>query len=308
MVKVSIGITIYNVEEYLRGCLESVSNQTFKDFEVIMVDDGSTDNSFNICQEYVAKDNRFKLIHQSNKGKGQAGAKNTCLKYMKGEYVTWIDSDDIVDNNYLERLLEVQAKTGADIVRCVKKHIRGNDVYFIIKAFYDNIYKMYKSKDEIIEPSKLDLLLDALDSHLVAIEFWGTLIPRRLYKGIALSQGVIHEDQGNKFKLYLRSKKNAILLEELYGYRIREGSIMHSSEGKSSLDKELYDLQVCTFNWNKLMYYVDIANYKVKEMREAYIQKLDKQSAEINLNEEDKKIYREAVDKYKQKLKRYWNM
>ena len=63
MVKVSIGVPVYNVEAYLRECLDSIMNQTFKDFEVIMVDDGSTDNSFNICQEYVARDNRFKLIH-----------------------------------------------------------------------------------------------------------------------------------------------------------------------------------------------------------------------------------------------------
>ena len=80
MVKVSIGVPVYNVEEYLRQCLNSIMEQTFTDFEVIMVDDGSTDNSFSICQEYVAKDNRFKLIHQENKG--LAGARNTCLRII----------------------------------------------------------------------------------------------------------------------------------------------------------------------------------------------------------------------------------
>ena len=140
MVKVSIGVPIYNVEEYLRECLDSIMNQTFEDFEVIMVDDGSTDNSFMICQEYVARDNRFKLFHQENKGNG--GSRNTCLKYMHGEFITWIDSDDVVDNNYLERLLEVQAETGADIVRCSKKHIRGNDIFLITN--YDRMYKTKK--------------------------------------------------------------------------------------------------------------------------------------------------------------------
>ena len=145
-----------------------------------MVDDGSTDNSFNICQEYVARDNRFKLFHQENEG--PAGARNTCLKYMHGEYITWIDSDDVVDNNYLERLLEVQAETGADIVRCSKKHIRGNDVFLI--TCYDRIYK---TKEKIIEVSKLDLILDAIDYRLLVIEFWGTLIHRELYNGITFS-------------------------------------------------------------------------------------------------------------------------
>ena len=83
MVKISIGVPVYNVAKYLRQCLDSIVKQTFTDFEVIMVDDGSTDNSFNICQEYVAKDDRFKLIHQENEGNG--GARNTCLKNMQGE-------------------------------------------------------------------------------------------------------------------------------------------------------------------------------------------------------------------------------
>lgn len=167
MVKVSIGVPVYNVEEYLRQCLNSIMEQTFTDFEVIMVDDGSTDNSFSICQEYVAKDNRFKLIHQENKG--LAGARNTCIKNMHGEFITWIDSDDVVDNNYLERLLEVQAETGADIVKCAKKHIRGNNVYYITN--YDNLYKMYENNNQVINFQKLDILLDAIDSHLAIVEF-----------------------------------------------------------------------------------------------------------------------------------------
>lgn len=302
MVKVSIGVPVYNVAEYLRECLDSIMNQTFKDFEVILVDDGSTDASFSICQEYMAKDNRFKLIHQRNKG--LAGARNTCLKYMKGAYVTWVDSDDVVDDNYLERLLEVQEKTGADIVKCVKKHLRANNVFYIT-----SYNKLYETEEQMKEVSKVDLLLDALDNRLMVLEFWGTLIPRQLYKGIVLSQGKIYEDQGNRFKLYLRSKKNVLLLEQLYSYRIRQGSIMDvSRKEKDSLSERLYDLKVCTFNWNKLMYYVDIANYKVDETREACLKRLDRMPAEVNLSEDDAKIYREVVNRYKQKLQRYWNI
>ena len=290
MVKVSIGVPVYNVEAYLRECPDSIMNQTFTDFEVIMVDDGSTDNSFMICQEYVARDNRFKLFHQENKGNG--GARNTCLKYMHGEFITWIDSDDVVDNNYLERLLEVQAETGADIVRCSKKHIRGNDIFLITN--YDRIYK---TKEKIIEVSKLDLILDAIDYRLLVIEFWGTLIHRELYNGITFSQGVVFEDQGNKFKLYLRSKKNVILLEQLYGYRIREGSTMHMMN-----NKDLSALKAYIYNWDKLLYYIEVANYNVREVREAYIKELDKLSAEVNLSQEDTRIYRETINRHKQKI------
>ena len=129
MVKVSIGVPVYNVEVYLRECLDSIMNQTFKDFEVIMVDDGSTDNSFSICQEYVAKDNRFKLIHQENKG--LAGARNTCIKNMHGEYITWIDSDDKIKPDYLEKLLQVQVETGAQIINCVYYYIRNEGDYYL---------------------------------------------------------------------------------------------------------------------------------------------------------------------------------
>ncbi|MSE04385.1 glycosyltransferase [Lactobacillus salivarius] len=283
MVKVSIGIPVYNVAEYLRECLDSIMNQTFKDFEVILVDDGSTDASFSICQEYMAKDNRFKLIHQRNKG--LAGARNTCLKYMKGAYVTWVDSDDVVDDNYLERLLEVQEKTGADIVKCVKKHLRANNVFYIT-----SYNKLYETEEQMKEVSKVDLLLDALDNRLMVLEFWGTLIPRQLYKGIVLSQGKIYEDQGNRFKLYLRSKKNVLLLEQLYSYRIRQGSIMDARREQTSLSKKLHTLRTYMFNWDKLMYYVDLSNYKVDEMREIYMKRLDELSVAANLNEEDVKF------------------
>ena len=211
---------------------------------------------------------------------------------MHGEFITWIDSDDVVDNNYLERLLEVQAETGADIVRCSKKHIRGNDIFLITN--YDRIYK---TKEKIIEVSKLDLILDAIDYRLLVIEFWGTLIHRELYNGITLSQGVVFEDQGNKFKLYLRSKKNVILLEQLYGYRIREGSTMHMMN-----NKDLSALKTYIYNWDKLLYYIEVANYNVREVREAYIKELDKLSAEVNLSQEDTRIYRETINRHKQKI------
>ena len=108
MVKVSIGVPVYNVDQWLRQCLDSIRQQSFQDFEVIMVDDGSTDNSFEICQEYVSKDERFKLYHQENKG--LAGARNTCLKHMTGDFIAWLDSDDWLENDYLERLVSTQAK------------------------------------------------------------------------------------------------------------------------------------------------------------------------------------------------------
>ena len=194
MVKVSIGVPVYNVEEYLRQCLNSIMEQTFTDFEVIMVDDGSTDNSFSICQEYVAKDNRFKLIHQENKG--LAGARNTCIKNMHGEFITWIDSDDKVKPDYLEKLLQVQEETDAQIINCVRHDIKNGIEYYYD---YTPLYKDLKR----IELSGRDALRGVLFDRYSIIALWGTLIDRKLYKGWFCSQGVKFEDADNKFKLYL---------------------------------------------------------------------------------------------------------
>lgn len=125
---------------------------------------------------------------------------------------------------------------------------------------------------------------------------------------MALSRGVTLEDQGNKFKLYLQSKKNVMLLEQLYSYRLHNESIMSKREDSANLEDSLSDLQTQVYNWNKLMYYVDIANYNVEEMRETYMKKLDKLPSEINLSEENFKIYCEKVSRYTKKLKHFWNM
>ena len=221
---------------------------------------------------------------------------------MKGEYITWIDSDDVVDDNYLKRLLEVQEKTGADIVRCVRKLIRDGNVYFI-NGYEDS----FINEDGIFDLSLETALENGLSNYLGTIEFWGELIPRRLYKGVSLSQGMTYEDQGNKFKLYFQSKKNVMVLEQLYSYRIRKDSIMGTQKkGRFNLTESLKNLQTHIYNWNKLMYYVDIANYKVEEMQDAYIRELDNLPARVNLSGEDSRVYKAAIDKQKQKLRRYW--
>ena len=103
MLRFSIIVPIYNVENDIRQCFETISNQTFKDFEVLCVDDCGTDNSMNIVREFAQNDSRFKILtHDTNKG--VATARNTALKEVSGEYILFIDSDDWVENNTLEAL------------------------------------------------------------------------------------------------------------------------------------------------------------------------------------------------------------
>ena len=290
MVKVSIGIPIYNVEEYLRECLDSIMNQTFKNFEVIMVDDGSTDNSFNICQEYVARDNRFKLFHQENKG--IAGARNTCLKHMKGEYISWVDSDDKVEPNYLERLLEVQAETQADLVDGYNYSFKDG-----MRYYYDLTH--ISPTLDAVEISKEELFLRLLEGFRIVL--WGNLAKKELYQGVYFITGKNYEDNGTRFKLYFRANKIVILPEPLYGYRGgRKGSIMTNKNTSETLKKKLQDFEDITANSENFIYFMDISQSKevVEKIHQQYLGHLYSLS-KTDLEGQNEEKYENYTTKYR---------
>ena len=107
---ISIIVPIYNVENYLRQCLDSIMGQTYKNFECLLINDGSPDHSADICREYVSKDSRFRYFEKENGG--VSSARNLGIEYSKGEYITFIDSDDWVDSDYLEALYTTLLEEG----------------------------------------------------------------------------------------------------------------------------------------------------------------------------------------------------
>lgn len=143
MKKVSIIIPVYNVEKYLRKCLDSVINQTCKDIEIIIINDGSTDNSLEICKEYSKNDPRIKLIDKKNEGVSKA--RNTGLAYVTGKYVCFVDSDDWIELNMIEKLYDSSVINNADFCMC--NYIKENETKSeYIKA---NIYKEVLIGNEI---------------------------------------------------------------------------------------------------------------------------------------------------------------
>ena len=295
MVKVSIGIPIYNVEEYLRECLNSIMNQTFKDFEVIMVDDGSTDNSFNICQEFTVRDSRFKLIHQANIG--VAGARNTCLKHMKGEYISWVDSDDKVEPNYLERLLEVQAETQADLVDGYNYSFKDG-----MRYYYDLTH--ISPTLDAVEISKEELFLRLLEGFRIVL--WGNLAKKELYQGVYFITGKNYEDNGTRFKLYFRANKIVILPEPLYGYRGgRKGSIMTNKNTSETLKKKLQDFEDITANSENFIYFMDISQSKeiVEKIHQQYLGHLYSLS-KTDLEGQNEEKYKNYTTKYRNRRQR----
>lgn len=120
-IMISVIVPIYNVEEYLPACIESILNQTYKDFEILLIDDGSTDNSGKICDKYAGKDKRCIVIHQQNKG--LSGARNTGLDNVKGEYISFIDGDDYIHPQMFEILYKEIEKENYDFAMISHKKV-----------------------------------------------------------------------------------------------------------------------------------------------------------------------------------------
>ena len=114
--KISIIVPVYKVERYLENCIESIINQTFKDFELILVDDGSPDRCGLICDNYAKKDERIKVIHKKNEG--LSAARNSGIQIAKGEYIAFVDSDDCINKNMYETLYDTAIENKSDIVVC----------------------------------------------------------------------------------------------------------------------------------------------------------------------------------------------
>ena len=293
MPRISIGVPFHNVEEYLPQCLDSIFRQTFTDFEVIMVDDGSTDGSFEICQKYVAKDSRFKLFHQENGG--VAKARNNCLRHMTGDFIAWVDSDDWIEDDYFERLIRTQEKIGADMV-CIG-----------IKTFMNNEFYMGSHQDKYgafpghVIPKKIGMS-DVFWGIYALISVWGNIMDAKLYKGVVFSEGIALDDQGNKFKLFLQSKKIVGIPELGYVYRIRSGSI--TQDGITNFEKILDGKVMQVTNLEKFMYYIENANYEVDYFHNLYSEWLDRQlqGVDNSWDEDQQERYRKFISKHKERF------
>ena len=273
MPRISIGVPFHNVEEYLPQCLDSIIDQTFTDFEVIMVDDGSTDGSFEICQKYTAKDSRFKLFYQENGG--VAKARNNCLRHMTGDFITWIDSDDWVDEDYLEKLIDTQEKTGADIISTGLKTFRDGNFYIV----NGNMERYNDFPDRVI-PTKV-AIADMFGSKYLLVNMCGNLVDAELYKGFVFSGNLMYEDYGNKYKLFLKSKKMVGLPGSGYIYRIRSSSIMGSNR-TNTFEVEFNNKIVAVQHLERLIFYLEISNFELSYFYDLYEKWLDNQIVRDN--------------------------
>jgi glycosyltransferase involved in cell wall biosynthesis len=216
--KISVIVPLYNVEKYLRECLDSIVAQTFRDFEVIMINDGSTDGSEQIAQEYVEKNPNFKLINQQNKG--QSAARNLGLNHASGKYIYFLDSDDYIDQTLLEKTYEKAEKYQLELLNVCS--------YTFETGYSEKKLDSYRGVYEGVYtgPQLFGKMITYGDSRLISC-CW-ILIRRKLIEDNKLRfvEGIIHEDYLFQWQLMAFCKRVMIMNEPLYYRRIRPGSTM----------------------------------------------------------------------------------
>lgn len=214
---ISIIVPVYNVEQYLESCINSIINQTYKNLEIILVDDGSKDNCAAICDKYEEKDDRIIVIHQKNKG--LSGARNAGLDIAKGKYIGFVDSDDSIEPNMFEVLLNNLLKYGAHMSICGRK---------IVDELGNVVEKNYKRCEEIVLDGKSAIV--ELNTHKsFDMAAWDKLYDRNLWNDIRYPEGKLSEDYFVIYQLLDNAKKVVWTPEPLYRYLLRNNSISRNS-------------------------------------------------------------------------------
>lgn len=215
---ISVIVPVYKVEPYLRRCVDSILAQTYADFELILVDDGSPDNCGAICDSYAEQDARVRVIHQENGG--LSAARNAGIEAAQGEYLTFIDSDDLITVDCLEILYLTLNKAGADIaVGDMQTFEDGEDVCTQVQPG-EEVPTVMSGREACLSIYRMD--------GKVPVMAWGKLYKAGLFEGIRYPVGMIHEDDATTPKLLYRAKKVTLTSDRLYCYRQRQGSIMSS--------------------------------------------------------------------------------
>lgn len=257
--KVSIIVPVYNVEKYLEECLESLKNQTYTNLEIILCDDESPDRCPQICEEYAKQDARFKVLHKKNGG--AASARNAGLEVATGDYIGFVDSDDIVKEEYIDCLVKSIEDYNADIAVC---------------SFYD----MYISREDAVKMEKEGIY--STEQYLERFLWdwkcgliWNKLFRIELVQNIRFAEGHIIDDEFFTYQLVMEAKKVVVEDTPLYRYRQRKSGVMKQGRQKQMLwDRmeyfpERYERVVQRFPELKKQYLENLGDNIIRFVRES---------------------------------------
>ncbi len=225
---ISVIVPIYNTQDYLRECIESLLNQTYKHLEIILIDDGSTDKSPEICDEYALRDDRIRVVHKTNEG--VSAARNDGIRLATGDYIAFVDSDDIVDIQMFDSLVNNAQKHGAEISMC-NFGAAGRDIAeephgIVCMDSYRALKHLY------------------LDMDICFVSFWGKIFRRDFFDDITIPSVRCAEDNYILYKLILKAEKLVFDKKKMYHYRYRENSATKTFDEASSEDFRAFGEQM----------------------------------------------------------------
>lgn len=224
---ISVIVPVYNVEKYIEKCIRSVLDQTYKEFELILVNDGSTDGSGDICDMYERKDGRIRVLHQENKGLSEA--RNAGLFICTGEYITYIDSDDSVEPDYLEELYRNLAEHRADVSVCAYRLVWEDKNRREKEKAEDTQVHVYTGREAA---KKI-----VAENDRKMITAWGKLYHRRMKPLLVYPSGKTHEDEFVTYRVFYTADRVVVTERPLYLYLQRGSSIMNNGYSERRLDK-----------------------------------------------------------------------
>lgn len=231
---ITVIVPVYNVEQYVRKCIASVVDQTYTNLEIILIDDGSYDNSPSICDEYASKDKRILVIHKLNGG--VSSARNVALDVAKGQYIVFIDSDDYIENDMISFLHNNLVNSKSDISTCGHRYV------------YENIPRKKKnSTSQMLVLETDEALIDVLYNTHTSLHAWGKLYKASLFESIRFPEGRLYEDAGTTYKLISKSKRICYHTSAKYNYLVRQGSITGSAFTRDSLSSLEFAHEIVAF-------------------------------------------------------------
>lgn len=256
---VSVIVPVYNSEKYLRACIDSIINQSYKNLDIILVDDGSTDSSGRICDEYAEKDSRVNVIHKANGGNGDA--RNAGLKHVKGKFIVWADNDDVVHSRQVEILLSIAQAKSLDIV------------VGWYKAIEDGEFPQESAVDGL-QTSNVQILTEA---HLNNDDFikkysmiltvpWGKIYRKKLFEGVQFPAKSKHDDTWTTWKVYEKADKVGFVDEILYFWRNNPNSFGRIFDISHLSGMDAFKEQLEYFKDTHKQRYVEIVYAEYTEM------------------------------------------
>lgn len=225
---ISIIIPAYNIENHIEKCLDSLLNQTYKNLDIIIVDDGSSDNTGKIIDDYASEHKNIKVIHKKNSG--VSAARNSGIEVANGDYIGFVDGDDTVDEEMFEVLIDNAIKYGADISHC------GYKMVFPSRIDY------YHNTGVLVEQDKELGLKDLLTGNQVEPGLWNKIYKKELFKDIKIDESIkINEDLLINYYLFKNAKKSIFYDKCFYNYTIRKGS---AATSKVNINKIIDPIKV----------------------------------------------------------------